>query len=132
VSAGGGESRSREAHQPDGTPRSASRSIPTHWCVILGFISGLGTDPGVLSTWTYISTILFFLVPNHLVSIDRLPVTPFGFESFTVLLIIVVRAVPITLLTCREVQRPHRDFSTDLADCAESSSDSTRAPDAER
>lgn len=46
--------------------RTADGRIPTHWCIIHGFISGFGTDSGILSTWIYITTILLFLVPNHL------------------------------------------------------------------
>jgi len=73
---------------PDGTVRTPSGAVPTHWAVIHGFISGFGTDSGVLSTWIYLSTILFFLVPNHLWYIGWLPGALFGLGTFLVLMAI--------------------------------------------
>jgi len=72
----------------DGTVKAPSGTVPTHWCIIHGFISGFGTDSGVLSTWIYISTILFFLVPNHLWYIGWLPGALFGLGTFLVLMFI--------------------------------------------
>ena len=63
-------------------------SVPTHWCIIHGFISGFGTDSGILSTWIYITTILLFLVPNHLWYIAWLPGTLFGVGTFLVLMFV--------------------------------------------
>ncbi len=68
---------------PSGNPPSAS--VPTHWCVIHGFISGFGTDSGVLSTWIYLFT-LPFLVSNGLWYIGWLPGTLFGLGTFLVLM----------------------------------------------
>ncbi|MCI4347496.1 MAG: hypothetical protein L3J97_02610 [Thermoplasmata archaeon] len=71
---------------PDGTPKVQDGRIPTHWCIIHGFISGFGTDSSILSTWVYFTTILFFLVPNHLWYIGWLPGTLFGLGTFVVLM----------------------------------------------
>jgi len=70
------------------TGSAAQGRIPTHWCVIHGFISGFGTDSGILSTWIYITTILLFLVPNHLWYIAWLPGTLFGVGTFLVLMFV--------------------------------------------
>lgn len=72
----------------DGTIRTPSGEVPVHWCIIHGFISGFGTDTGILSTWIYITTILFFLVPNHLWYIGWLPGALFGLGTFLVLMFI--------------------------------------------
>ena len=70
------------------TGEAAQGRIPTHWCLIHGFISGFGTDSGILSTWIYITTILLFLVPNHLWYIAWLPGTLFGIGTFLVLMFV--------------------------------------------
>ncbi len=69
-----------KAIRPDG-------SIPTHWCVIHGFISGFGTDSGILSTWIYLLT-LPFLVTNGLWPIGWLPGALFGLGTFLVLMFV--------------------------------------------
>ena len=70
------------------SPTPTDASVPTHWCIIHGFISGFGTDSGILSTWIYITTILLFLVPNHLWYISWLPGTLFGLGTFLVLMFV--------------------------------------------
>ena len=72
------------------SPRSKSTpsQVPVHWCIIHGFISGFGTDSGILSTWIYVTTILLFLVPNHLWYIGWLPGLLFGLGTFVVLMFI--------------------------------------------
>jgi sulfite exporter TauE/SafE len=77
----------RHAKAHDDT-KTADGRIPTHWCVVHGFISGFGTDSGILSTWIYITTILLFLVPNHLWYIAWLPGTLFGLGTFLVLMFV--------------------------------------------
>jgi sulfite exporter TauE/SafE len=62
-------------------------TVPTHWCVIHGFISGFGTDSGILSTWIYLLT-LPFLVSNGLWAIGWLPGALFGLGTFLVLMFI--------------------------------------------
>ena len=72
---------------PDGTVKVPSGQIPTHWCVIHGFISGFGTDSGILSTWIYLLAIPF-LVTNSLWQIGWLPGALFGLGTFVVLMFI--------------------------------------------
>ncbi len=72
---------------PDGSPKSPSGEVPTHWCVIHGFISGFGTDSGILSTWIYLLAIPF-LVSNGLWAIGWLPGTLFGLGTFVVLMFV--------------------------------------------
>jgi len=72
----------------DGKGGASDGRIPTHWCIIHGFISGFGTDSGILSTWIYVTTILLFLVPNHLWYISWLPGTLFGLGTFLVLMFV--------------------------------------------
>ncbi len=62
--------------------------VPTHWCIVHGFISGFGTDSSILSTWIYITTIALFLVPNHLWYIGWLPGALFGVGTFLVLMLV--------------------------------------------
>lgn len=62
-------------------------SVPTHWCLIHGFISGFGTDSGILSTWIYLLT-LPFLVDHGLWQIAWLPGALFGVGTFLVLMFI--------------------------------------------
>jgi len=69
----------------DGTPKSPTGEVPTHWCVIHGFISGFGTDSGILSTWIYLLAIPF-LVANGLWAVGWLPGTLFGLGTFVVLM----------------------------------------------
>jgi hypothetical protein len=71
----------------DGSITSPSATVPTHWCVIHGFISGFGTDSGILSAWIYLITIPF-LVSNGLWSIGWLPGALFGAGTFLVLMAI--------------------------------------------
>ena len=71
-----------------GSASTSTGSVPTHWCIIHGFISGFGTDSGILSTWIYVTTILLFLVPNHLWYISWLPGTLFGLGTFVVLMFV--------------------------------------------
>lgn len=72
---------------PDGTVRPPDSHIPTHWCLIHGFISGFGTDTGILSTWVYLLAIPF-LVSNGLWEIGYLPGALFGLGTFLVLMFI--------------------------------------------
>jgi len=72
---------------PDGTVKVPDGRIPTHWCVIHGFISGFGTDSGILSTWIYLLAIPF-LVSNGLWQIGFLPGALFGLGTFVVLMFI--------------------------------------------
>src|SRR5271170_3901097 len=71
-----------------GAPKAADGHVPIHWCIIHGFISGFGTDTGILSTWIYVTTILFFLVPNHLWYIGWAPGLLFELGTFVVLMAI--------------------------------------------
>jgi len=69
---------------------SATRSdgsVPTHWCVIHGFISGFGTDSGILSTWIYLLT-LPFLANRGWWEIGWLPGALFGLGTFLVLMFV--------------------------------------------
>jgi len=70
-------------------PRPSQRdgTVPTHWCIIHGFISGFGTDSGILSTWIYLLT-LPFLVSNGLWGIGWVPGALFGLGTFLVLMFI--------------------------------------------
>ena len=70
-----------------GRPTGPPGHVPTHWCIIHGFISGFGTDSGILSTWIYLLT-LPFLVSNGLWAIAWLPGTLFGLGTFLVLMFI--------------------------------------------
>lgn len=72
---------------PDGTLNTPSGTVPTHWCLIHGFISGFGTDGGVLSTWIYILTIPY-LVSHQLWYLAPLPGLLFGLGTFVVLMVI--------------------------------------------
>lgn len=72
---------------PDGTINTPSGTVPTHWCVIHGFISGFGTDGGILSTWIYVLTIPY-LVSYNLWYIAPLPGLLFGLGTFVVLMFI--------------------------------------------
>ena len=71
----------------NGTVKNPSATVPTHWCVIHGFISGFGTDSGVLSTWIYLVT-LPFLVSNGLWPLGWVPGALFGLGTFVVLMFI--------------------------------------------
>jgi sulfite exporter TauE/SafE len=73
---------------PGASTPAADAPIPVHWCIIHGFISGFGTDSSILSTWIYITTILLFLVPNHLWFIGWLPGFLFGLGTFLVLMFV--------------------------------------------
>jgi len=77
------------ARHTKGTKAAASPdgAVPTHWCVIHGFISGFGTDSGILSTWIYLLT-LPFLVEHGLWEISWLPGALFGLGTFLVLMFI--------------------------------------------
>ena len=80
--------RDLEKHTSAQIPDSTSRgTVPTHWCVIHGFISGFGTDSGILSTWIYLVTIPF-LVTNGLWGIGWLPGALFGLGTFVVLMFV--------------------------------------------
>jgi hypothetical protein len=72
---------------PDGTTRAPTGTVPTHWCVIHGFISGFGTDSGILSIWIYVYTIPV-LVGAGLWQIGWLPGALFGLGTFLVLMFI--------------------------------------------
>lgn len=72
---------------PDGTVRAPDSRIPTHWCIIHGFISGFGTDSGILSAWIYLIT-LPFLVAHGLWEIGFLPGALFGLGTFLVLMFV--------------------------------------------
>jgi hypothetical protein len=75
-------------HTGKGAPRTArDGTVPTHWCIIHGFISGFGTDSGILSTWIYLLT-LPFLVTNGLWGIAWVPGALFGMGTFLVLMFI--------------------------------------------
>src|SRR5438132_10117217 len=47
--------------------KGASRRVPTHWCVIHGFIAGFGVDTGLFTTFIY------------LVAVPAMPVAYLGF-----------------------------------------------------
>jgi hypothetical protein len=72
---------------PDGTTKTPSGTVPTHWCLIHGFISGFGTDSGILSIWIYVYT-LPVLVSAGLWQIGWLPGALFGLGTFVVLMFI--------------------------------------------
>ena len=72
---------------PDGTSRDPAGTVPVHWCVIHGFISGFGTDSGILSIWIYVYTIPV-LVSAGLWQIGWLPGALFGIGTFLVLMFI--------------------------------------------
>ncbi len=77
-----------ERHRnPDGSVNAPSGTVPTHWCLIHGFISGFGTDSGILSFWVYLITIPF-LAANGLWQIGWLPGALFGLGTFVVLMFI--------------------------------------------
>lgn len=71
----------------DGSPKTPSGTVPTHWCLIHGFISGFGTDSGILSIWIYVYT-LPVLVSAGLWQISWLPGALFGLGTFLVLMFI--------------------------------------------
>lgn len=77
----------RHASTPEVSP-SGQPLVPTHWCVIHGFISGFGTDTSILSTWVYVTTIALFLVPNHLWFLGWAPGLLFGLGTFLVLMFV--------------------------------------------
>ncbi len=62
-------------------------AVPTHWCIIHGFISGFGTDTGILSFWIYVVTIPV-LVQSDLWQIGWLPGALFGLGTFVVLMFV--------------------------------------------
>jgi ABC-type nickel/cobalt efflux system permease component RcnA len=64
-----------------------SATVPTHWCVIHGFISGFGTDTSILTTWIYLTTIPV-LASAGLWGIGWLPGALFGLGTFVVLMFI--------------------------------------------
>jgi sulfite exporter TauE/SafE len=70
-----------------GKPRAESGVVPVHWCIIHGFISGFGTDSGILSIWIYIYTIPV-LAAAGLWQIGWLPGTLFGLGTFVILMLI--------------------------------------------
>jgi sulfite exporter TauE/SafE len=70
-----------------GKPTSPTGLVPTHWCVIHGFISGFGTDSSILSTWIYLSTIPV-LASAGLWQLGWLPGALFGLGTFVVLMFI--------------------------------------------
>ncbi|MCI4350122.1 MAG: hypothetical protein L3K15_01215 [Thermoplasmata archaeon] len=75
-------------HVGGARPRSGSSGIvPTHWCIIHGFISGFGTDASILSTWIYLTTIPV-LASAGLWEVGWLPGTLFGLGTFVVLMFI--------------------------------------------
>ena len=72
---------------PGGRAARPDGGVPTHWCVIHGFISGFGTDSGILSTWIYLLT-LPFLVSHGLWEVGWLPGALFGLGTFLVLMFV--------------------------------------------
>lgn len=72
---------------PNGRTAARDGSVPTHWCIIHGFISGFGTDSGILSTWVYLFT-LPVLVSDGLWPIAWLPGALFGLGTFAVLMVV--------------------------------------------
>jgi len=70
-----------------GSFNTPSGNVPTHWCIIHGFISGFGTDGGILSTWIYILTIPY-LVSYDLWYLAPFPGLLFGVGTFVVLMTI--------------------------------------------
>jgi sulfite exporter TauE/SafE len=71
----------------DGTVNTPSGIVPVHWCIIHGFISGFGTDGGILSTWIYVLTIPY-LVTYKLLYLAPVPGLLFGLGTFLVLMFI--------------------------------------------
>ncbi len=72
---------------PAGAPAPGGENVPVHWAIIHGFISGFGTDSGILSVWIYVYTIPF-LVKNGLWQVGWLPGALFGLGTFVVLMLI--------------------------------------------
>ena len=66
---------------------AADGGVPTHWCVIHGFISGFGTDSGILSTWIYLLT-LPYLASRGWWEVGWLPGALFGIGTFLVLMFV--------------------------------------------
>lgn len=62
-------------------------TVPVHWAMIHGFISGFGVDTGIMSTFVYFTT-LPVLAAAGLWEIGWLPGALFGIGTFSVLMII--------------------------------------------
>lgn len=64
--------------------KGASRRVPTHWCIIHGFIAGFGVDTGLFTTFVYLVA-----VPAMPASyLGFAPGAAFGFGTLIVLLAI--------------------------------------------
>jgi len=69
-------------------PKGSEReTVPVHWTLIHGFISGFGVDTGIMTTFVYLTT-LPVLASSGLWEIGWLPGALFGLGTFTVLMII--------------------------------------------
>jgi sulfite exporter TauE/SafE len=62
-------------------------TVPIHWAMIHGFISGFGVDTGIMTTFVYLTT-LPVLAAAGLWEIGWLPGALFGFGTFSVLMVI--------------------------------------------
>ncbi|MGI0055338.1 MAG: hypothetical protein ACREB9_05270 [Thermoplasmata archaeon] len=82
------EKEAQELADPKSSARTGEGSaIPVHWCIIHGFISGFGTDGGILSTWIYVLT-LPYLASYGLWYLAPTPGLLFGLGTFLVLMFI--------------------------------------------
>jgi len=63
------------------------QTVPVHWTVIHGFISGFGVDTGVFTTFVYLAA-LPALADNGLWMLGWLPGALFGLGTFVVLMLI--------------------------------------------
>src|SRR5437870_4138075 len=64
--------------------KGASRRVPTHWCVIHGFIAGFGVDTGLFTTFIYLVAVPAMPVAY----LGFAPGAAFGFGTLIVLLAI--------------------------------------------
>jgi sulfite exporter TauE/SafE len=71
-----------EAH-----PDKADCTVPIHWCIIHGFISGFGVDTGIFTTFVYLTT-LPVLASAGLWEVGWLPGFLFGIGTFVVMMAI--------------------------------------------
>ncbi|MEM0117805.1 MAG: hypothetical protein QXV32_05105 [Conexivisphaerales archaeon] len=69
------------------TGRSEEPTVPVHWTIIHGFISGFGVDTGVFTTFVYLAA-LPALADKGLWMLGWLPGALFGMGTFVVLMVI--------------------------------------------
>ena len=72
--------------KPDGTAIDKNKStVPIHWALIHGFISGFGVDTGIMSTFVYL-TVLPALAAAGFWEVGWLPGALFGVGTFVMLM----------------------------------------------